>query len=98
MASVSDPLIDPELAFRLIAIGSWLLILMGLVKLGIYLLGECFPGAYAKVRSPAAKRFLTGNGNRLVFGLLGVLTVVFGLVFLGLGYLVRYLFTLAAHA
>jgi hypothetical protein len=91
---VADPFIDPDLAFRLMLIGSWLLILMGAGKLAVYLVGEFAPQAYAKVRSVGFKRFLTGTGNRLVFGLLGAFTLLLGVVFLGLAYLVRHLFSL----
>lgn len=95
---VSDPIIDPDLAFRLMVLGSWLLIAMGAAKLAIYLVGECLPQVYAKVQSVGFKRFLTGTGNRVVFGLLGLLTLLLGLVFLGLAYVVRHLFALAGQA
>ncbi len=88
------PTIDPDLAFRLIVVLSWMLVFLGALKLAIYLVGECLPGAYARVKSARVREFLTGNGNRLVFGLLGLFTVLAGLAFLGLGYLMRSLFSL----
>jgi len=89
------PTIDPDLAFRLIIVLSWMLVFLGVLKLAIYLVGECLPGAYARVKSETVRKFLTGTGNKIVFGLLGLLTVLAGFAFLGLGYLVRYLFSLA---
>lgn len=73
------------LGFRLIEIFSWALIAMGLIKVIFYIVGEVFPGAYRKVKSDKVRKFMTGTGNRLLFGLGGVLTVLIGAIFLLLG-------------
>ena len=78
-------LIDPSLGVRLIVWGGWILAGIGAVKVAIYLVGELFPGVYARLKSDGLRRFLTGTGNRLVFGLGGFLTVILGLVFVILG-------------
>ena len=81
--------IDPKLGKALIEAASWLLIALGLLKVMIYIVGELLPGAYSKIKSEKARKFMTGNGNRLVFGLLGAFTVLLGVAFLSLG---RFLF------
>lgn len=83
----TDYLIDPELSLRLVAIFSWILIILGAAKMLIYVIGEWFPGAYLRVKSETARNFLTGTGNRFLFGLGGLITVLLGLGGLGLGYL-----------
>lgn len=87
-------LIDPALGMRLVIVGGWALAFLGALKMVIYLVGEIAPGAYARIRSETFRKFLTGNGNRLLFGLGGFLTLLLGLVFVGLGYLVAWLGTL----
>ena len=78
-------LIDPSFGVRLIVRGGWLLAGIGALKVVIYFVGELFPGVYGRLKSDGLRRFLTGNGNRLVFGLGGFLTVILGLVFVILG-------------
>lgn len=84
-------LIEPHLAARIIIWGGWALALIGALKVVFYLIGEIRPGIYARIQSAGVRRFLTGTGNRLVFGLGGLLTVILGLVFAALGYGIRYL-------
>ena len=74
-------LLDPAVSLKLVVIGGWLLAALGALKLLIYLVGEMSPGLYSRVRSEAVRRFLTGKGNRLLFGLGGFLTVLLGLFF-----------------
>lgn len=76
---------DPAFAKTFITIGSWLLIAMGLAKMMIYLIGELLPGVYSKIKSEKTRKFMTGTGNRIVFGLLGFVTVLIGAFFLLLG-------------
>ena len=78
-------LIDPALGLKLVIIGGWALALLGALKLVVYLVGELAPGAYARIRSETFRRFVTGKGNRLLFGLGGFLTLLLGLVFVILG-------------
>lgn len=78
-------MIDSQLAFRLIFALSWLMIALGLFKMIVYIVGELIPGAYKAVKSEKVRKFLTGTGNRLLFGLGGFLTLVIGVVFLLLG-------------
>ncbi len=75
----TEHLIDPELSLRMIKLLSWVLILLGVGKMTIYAIGEWFPAAYAKVKSGQVRNFLTGKGNRLLFGLGGLLTALLGL-------------------
>ncbi len=79
---ISEPLIDPTLGIRLTITFSWILIALGLLKFALFLVGEFFPKAFQNVKSPAVKKFLTGTGNRLLFGLGGFGTGLIG--FLGL--------------
>ena len=76
---------NPEIGFRLIAVMSWLLIVIGLFKMVIWLVGEIWPDAYKRFKSPTVRRFMTGKGNRLLFGLGGFLTALLGAVCLALG-------------
>lgn len=81
--------IDPTLAFRLVITGGWLLAALGILKLLIYGLGEIVPGIYRGIKSDAVRKFLTGNSNRLLFGVGGFVTALLGLVFVGLGMILR---------
>lgn len=94
MTEVSH-LIDPEWSLRLIRILSWILIFLGAGKLVIGMIGEWFPSAYSRIQSEWVKKFLTGNGNRLLFGLGGLLTVLLGVAGLALGALSAYLFRIS---
>ena len=83
-------LLDPVIALRIVIIGGWSLVLLGAIKMVIYLIGEIAPGTWSRVRSEWIRRFVVGKGNRLLFGLGGFITVVLGLVFVGLGELLLY--------
>jgi len=74
----AQPLVDPEWAIRITILLSWIMIALGLLKMIIWIIGEFFPKAYERLKSSGAKKFMTGSGNRLVFGLLGFLTLLFG--------------------
>ena len=74
----SSPLIDPELGIRLTLVFSWILVVLGVGKMILYGVGEFFPQAFQKVKSEGVRKFLTGTGNRLLFGLGGFLTALFG--------------------
>ena len=76
---------NPEIGFRLITVMSWLLIVIGALKMVIWVVGEIWPKAYTRFKSPAVRKFMTGNGNRLLFGLGGLLTALFGGICLALG-------------
>lgn len=84
--------IAPETTLTIIAVLSWALIVMGLLKLVIWLVGEIAPGAYAKIKSEKARKFMTGSGNRLLFGLGGFVTAALGAVFLAIGRVFAHLF------
>ncbi|MCB1086180.1 MAG: hypothetical protein KDM63_03985 [Verrucomicrobiae bacterium] len=58
--------------------GGVILLVMGLLKIGIYALGVLKPGLYEGISSVTVKRFFTGKGNRLVFGLGGLITAAVG--------------------
>lgn len=62
--------------------GGFLLVFLGAIKMTVYLIGEFYPGAFARIRSGGLRKFLTGTGNRLVFGLGGFLTAGLGAVFM----------------
>jgi hypothetical protein len=83
-------LLEPEVALRLVIIGGWSLVALGAIKMVIYLIGELAPQAWSRVRSEWVRKFVLGKGNRLLFGLGGFVTVVLGLVFVGLGELLLY--------
>lgn len=93
MPEIQD-FIEPETSLRLIKVLSWALILLGIGKMAIYAVGECIPGAYAKIKSEQVRKFLTGKGNRLLFGLGGFITALLGFIALGLGYFLAFLFRL----
>lgn len=78
-------LIDPELGFKLIIWGGWLLTLMGTLKVVIWAFGEFAPQIYAKIPSESIRNMLTGKMNRLFFGLGGFIFALLGLVFVALG-------------
>ncbi len=88
---MNEPIIDPSLGLRLIAVLSWALIILGLGKMVIYAIGEFAPRAYERIRSEKARKFMTGKGNRLLFGLGGFLTALFGFICLLLGRLFEHL-------
>ena len=88
-------LIDPTLGLKLIIIGGWVLAALGALKVAVYLVGELAPGVYARIRSEGLRRFVTGNGNRLLFGIGGFLTMLLGLLFAALGYLIQWLLSLS---
>lgn len=83
--------IDPNVACKLIIGGGWLLAALGAIKMVIYAVGEFFPGAYSRIRSVGFRKVITGKGNRLIFGLGGILTLFLGLIFVVLGIFVRML-------
>ncbi len=80
-------LIEPALGLKLVIWGGWLLAAIGVLKVLIFFIGELVPGAYSRIKSESVRRFMTGNANRLIFGLLGGLTVLLGLIFVFLGVL-----------
>jgi|GEM_PF-1561676 len=82
-------LIDPDLSFVLILVMGWMLVGLGAIKLVIWLIGECKPSLYRNVKDGWLRKSLTGGGNRLIFGLLGFLTVLFGFFAIGAAYLLR---------
>lgn len=63
---------------------------IGMLKISFWVVGELFPGVWErKIQSPGLKRFLTGSGNRIVFGIGGILTLLFGLASVGLALLLQ---------
>ena len=78
-------LLEPVVALKLVIVGGWSLAVLGAIKMGIYLIGELAPQAWSRVRSEWVRKFVLGKGNRLLFGLGGFVTVLLGLVFVGLG-------------
>lgn len=85
------PLLDPSLSLKLVIWGGAVLAALGLLKLVVYLIGEFAPGLYARVRNEWVRRFLVGQGNRLLFGLGGAITLLLGLGFITLGLVVQFL-------
>jgi len=79
----ADPLIDPEFSVALIAWGGWILAALGVLKLLVFAIGEWAPGFYDRFRSDGFRNFMVGRGNRLVFGLGGLVTALIGLAFVG---------------
>lgn len=71
-----------QLAPVLVYWGGFFLAVLGGLKLVIFLIGEFRPGVYGRIKSEGLKKFLTGSGNRLVFGLLGFFTAGLGVVFM----------------
>ncbi|MDF1816575.1 MAG: hypothetical protein P1V20_30515 [Verrucomicrobiales bacterium] len=87
-------LIDPEIGIPIIIWLGWLMVALGVLKIVVYLIGEISPGAWDKIKSPTIKKLLTGKGNRLLFGLGGLVTVIFGFGAIGIALLIRYLHSL----
>ena len=58
--------------------GGFVLLVIGLLKLVIYAIGRYRSGWLEGISSPTLKRFLSGKGNRLVFGVGGWITVLAG--------------------
>jgi len=80
-------LIEPDLGFKLIIWGGWLLTLMGTLKMVIWAFGEFTPRVYSRIPSENIRNMLTGKMNRLLFGLGGFIFAILGLVFVALGIL-----------
>ena len=78
-------MMEPKLGLQLITVGGWVLIALGVTKLLIWLAGEMFPVVYSKIESQRARNFMTGTGNRLIFGCGGLVTVLLGWGFVVLG-------------
>lgn len=78
-------MMEPKLGLQVITFGGWVLIALGVAKLLIWLAGEMFPGVYNKIESRKARNFMTGTGNRLIFGCGGLVTVLLGWGFVVLG-------------
>ena len=62
--------------------GGVVLLVLGLIKLVVYAVGRYRPGLFEGIQSPTLKRFLSGKGNRMVFGLGGLVTVLAGGAFM----------------
>ena len=87
--------LDREFAATTVIWLGWLMAGIGALKLTIFLVGEFFPSFWEKVKSSAFRKLLTGAGNRFLFGLGGLITVILGLAAVGIGYLIRYINNLA---
>lgn len=81
--------IDVPTCLRLIRWLSWALVISGIGQIIIYIVGELFPGVYSRIRSEWIRKLFIGNGNRLVFGAGGLLTLILGGIFLGLAALIE---------
>jgi len=79
---MSAQLIDPETGLTLTRWGSWLLLILGVVKLLIWLIGERWPSLYKRVKSQTIRNLFTGKTNRMVFGCGGFVTALLGVIFL----------------
>ncbi|MDF1752689.1 MAG: hypothetical protein P1U89_07955 [Verrucomicrobiales bacterium] len=82
-------LIDLNVGADIIMWLGWLMVALGLFKIVIYLIGELSPGVWEKIKSPTFRKLFTGQGNRLLFGLGGLFTVLFGLGSVGIAFLIR---------
>ncbi len=71
-------MVEPAVAFKLIYTLGLILLAIGLFKLALYLIGELFPSAWARLKSKNLRTCLTGVWNRLIFGLGGFLTALLG--------------------
>lgn len=67
-----------EMAPTIIVALGWLLVIAGTIKLLLWMMGEFFPRCWSKIKSPSMKSFLTGPGNRIVFGIGGLVTLLLG--------------------
>ncbi len=79
-----------DLGSKFVIVLGWLLVVIGVLKIIFYLVGEIRPGTWNKIKSPTIKKMLTGKVNRLVFGLGGLITILFGLGSIGIAYLIRH--------
>ena len=73
--------LDPDTSLWLVEWGGWILFALGVIKMLIWLTGEFHPTGYQNIKSDTMRKILTGGLNRLIFGLGGFLTAVFGAVF-----------------
>ena len=58
--------------------GGVVLLVIGVLKLVLYAVGRSRPALFQEIRSPTLKRFLSGKGNRMVFGVGGLITALAG--------------------
>jgi len=67
-----------SLSITLVWWGGLVLVLIGLLKMGIYALGAWKPGIFDRLGSITLRNFLTGRGHRLVFGWGGFIPLAVG--------------------
>ncbi len=79
-------MIEPTLGLKIVIWGGWCLVILGVAKMIVWLVGELFPSAYKNLKSESTRKFMTGNGNRLLFGLGGFITALLGGGFAAVGY------------
>ena len=75
---LAEPIISLEVAVPLIRWLSWFSVLLGVLHLFVYVIGEFFPGIYKRIRSEGLRKILVGKGNRLMWGGGGLFMLFFG--------------------
>ncbi|MCB1063463.1 MAG: hypothetical protein KDN20_11155 [Verrucomicrobiae bacterium] len=58
--------------------GGVVLVAIGVLKMGFYAVGVTWPDALNRIHSETLRQFFTGKGNRLVFGIGGLITAAVG--------------------
>ena len=79
-------MIEPTLGLKIVIWGGWSLIILGAAKIILWIVGEVFPNAYRMLKSETTRKFMTGTGNRLLFGLGGFVTTLLGWGFAAIGH------------
>ena len=79
-------MIEPILGLKIVIWGGWALIILGAAKMILWIVGEVFPNAYKNLKSETTRKFMTGTGNSLLFGLGGFVTALLGWGFAALGH------------
>lgn len=79
---VQDPLAMQHVSVALVWWGGVVFLGLGLLKLLVYAVGRWRPRFYQRLGSETVRGFLTGKGNRLLFGIGGVVTAGLGLFFM----------------
>lgn len=77
-----DPLAMQHASVTLVWWGGVAFLGLGLLKMVIYSLGRWWPGLYGRIGSETVRGFFTGRGNRLLFGIGGLVTAGLGLFFM----------------
>ncbi len=92
MSSRRPFLIDPEWGFTTITWLSWIMIILGVLHLICFAIGEYKPSMWNWIKSEGFRKLFIGTSNRILFGWAGLGMILFGGVAIGLCQLFRIAF------